>query len=329
MKLNRTLPVQPTNQIQTPQPAVSVLLPVFNGERYLQECIQSVLGQTLTGFELLIGDDCSHDRSREIARAFSDPRVHVFRRETNYGLFKNLNDLARRASAPLIRFLCQDDAIEAGCLERESAIFAKERAAVMSFCKCRVVDAGGGIVSQWELGDLPGVIEPGLALQLFLYHGCMPGNLSTVSVRRDAFCRAGGFDESFSVSSDYDLWVRLCSRGQLAVVHELLVRMRCHAEQLSKAKSSRLPFLRENRRIRAMLLTLLPETVQRNAKWYIRSRQDVLDTHCCIRSGLEGRLGDCSKMLSELGPRGLLPGLIFWCLSLNNRLWKPQPKLCV
>ncbi|MGA2594175.1 MAG: glycosyltransferase [Bryobacteraceae bacterium] len=316
------------NQSNLLPPAVSVILPVFNGERYLEECIRSVLTQTLTNFELLIGDDCSQDRSGEIARRFSDPRVHLFRRETNYGLFKNLNDLAGRASAPVIRFLCQDDAIEPDCLERESAIFAREPAVAMSFCKCRIVDAEGGIVSQCALRDLPDLIEPGLALQMFLYHGCMPGNLSTVSVRKDAFCRVGGFDETLSVSGDYDLWVRLCAQGQLAVVHELLVRLRWHPGQLSRAKPSRLAFLREGRRVRARLMSLLPETVQRNARWYVRRRQDVLDTHCCIRSGLEGRLRDCSRMIGEMGPRDLLPGLVFWCLTANNHLWKPRPKFC-
>jgi len=309
-------------------PSVSVVLPVFNGERYLGECIRSVMAQTLTNFELLIGDDHSHDRSRDIARGFADPRIRRFPRENNYGLFKNLNDLAGRASAPVLRFLCQDDALEPDCLEREHAIFTSQPAVAMSFRKCRMVDAEGAIVGQCALRDLPDLIEPGLALQMFLYHGCMPGNLSTVSVGTDAFRRVGGFDETLSVSGDYDLWVRLCAQGQLAVVHELLVRLRWHPGQLSRAKSSRLAFLREGRRVRARLLALMPEKARGNATWYLRRRQDVLDTHCCIRTGLQGRLRDCSAMIGEMGPKDLLAGLAFWCLTANNRLWKPRAKFC-
>ena len=86
--------LESASQGKTPHPAVSALLPVFNGERFLEECRRSVLGQTLTNFGFLIGDDCSRDRSSEIALGVSDPRVRLFRREANYGLCKNLKGIS-------------------------------------------------------------------------------------------------------------------------------------------------------------------------------------------------------------------------------------------
>jgi len=311
----------------TSVPAVSLLLPVFNGERYLEDCIRSVLSQTLTNFELLIGDDSSSDRSLEIARAFSDPRVRLYCRTRNCGLFKNLNDVAERARAPVLHFLCQDDAIEPECLAQEISFFAHNPSVAMSFCKASIVDARGQVMSRQELGDLPDVLETGLAQQFLLYYGCIPGSLSTVAVRTGDFRRVGGFDESFNVSGDYDLWGRLCSHGALGVVHERLLRLRRHPGQLSAARPSRLACMRENRRIRAALLARLPETAQSSARWYVRLRQDVLDTHCLVRFGLQGRFLDCRKMIGELGLKDLLAGFLFWCLTANNHLWKPTPKL--
>ncbi|PMB08283.1 glycosyl transferase family 2, partial [Fischerella thermalis CCMEE 5273] len=56
-------------------PKISILLPVFNGQRYIRECINSILNQSFTNFELLISNDCSTDDSHNIIQEFSDPRI--------------------------------------------------------------------------------------------------------------------------------------------------------------------------------------------------------------------------------------------------------------
>jgi glycosyltransferase involved in cell wall biosynthesis len=72
-------------------PIVTVLLPVYNGERYLREAIESILTQTLESFELLIVDDGSTDGTEAICRSFTDPRVRVHRYEENAGVIFALN----------------------------------------------------------------------------------------------------------------------------------------------------------------------------------------------------------------------------------------------
>ena len=72
---------------------ISIVLPVYNGERYLRESIESVIAQTYTTWELLILDDCSTDRSAEIAKEYEkkDSRIHYYRNERNLRLPRNLN----------------------------------------------------------------------------------------------------------------------------------------------------------------------------------------------------------------------------------------------
>src|SRR5439155_12820376 len=221
-------------QQMSPVPKISVLLPVFNGERYLAECISSVLRQRLRDFELLVADDCSQDASRRIIREFRDSRLRTFPRERNLGLFRNLNLLLSVAQAPLVRFLCQDDALNPQCLEAEVDFFESRPDLGMSFCKVQVVDKDGKEIDRCLLGDLPEFVPSPLALQLFFYYGCILGNLSTVCIRREYLQEIGFFNDFYEVSGDYELWVRACLGRPLGIIHRHLIRLRSHSEQLSR-----------------------------------------------------------------------------------------------
>jgi len=87
------------------QPKISVILPVYNGERFLREALESVFAQTETNFELIVGDDCSTDRTPDILAEFADPRMKVVRAGKNRGQFGNLNWLIPQARSALIKFL--------------------------------------------------------------------------------------------------------------------------------------------------------------------------------------------------------------------------------
>lgn len=307
-------------------PEISILLPLFNGQEFLHDCIKSALGQTYKDFELLIGNDCSDDSTSQIIRSFSDARIKTFDREKNLGLFKNLNMLVRSAESPLIRILCQDDLLEPGCLEEEVKFFSRHPDIGMSFCKTYRIDGCGAITGKCVLGDLPEVIDTKLSRQSFFYHGCIPGNLSTVCVRKKSFDKFGLFNENYRVAGDYEMWTRICERKNLGVIHKYLVRLRSHAKQLSKTGNSGVDFIRETRKIRSKLLPLLPEEIRSHAKRYVMLRQNVLDTHYCLRCLTWGRLKDFFKIASIMGAADFTLGVIFWLLTLNNHFYRPKPK---
>lgn len=307
------------------KPKISILLPVFNGQQYLHACIQSVLKQDLTNFELIIGDDHSTDDSSAIIQSFSDIRIRYYRWEKNLGLFPNLNQLVAKSQSPLVRFLGQDDLLKEDCLRNEVDLFTSNPTIGMSFCKTIFIDAKGCITGHGILNDLPEVITPQFSNQLFYYYGCIPGNISTVCARRDCFDTFGGFNENYKVAGDYEMWVRICQQKDLGVIHKHLIELRQHDKQLSVASSSGKLFIAETRKIRAQLLSLLPLDIQVSAKQYENRRHTVLDVHYAIRCLFQARFSDWYIIFCILGWKDWLRGFIYWFITGNNHWLKPNP----
>ena len=132
-----------TTMARSFSPKISVVLPVYNGEDYLTDCISSVLDQDQPEFELLIGDDGSTDSSRQVIQAIQDERVRTFFNSHNLGLFGNINRLLAEARAPLIHILCQDDLLEPNCLHSETRFFESHPEIGMSFVKAIIIDEEG------------------------------------------------------------------------------------------------------------------------------------------------------------------------------------------
>lgn len=110
---------------------ISVIMPNYNGEKYLAEAISSVLAQSYKNLELIIVDDCSSDKSLEVARSFSDERVKVFRNEKNCGAAVSRNAAIKKASGKWLAFLDGDDIwnenkllLQLGFMQNESAAFS-------------------------------------------------------------------------------------------------------------------------------------------------------------------------------------------------------------
>jgi glycosyltransferase involved in cell wall biosynthesis len=309
------------------RPRISLILPVYNGEAWLHQCVQSVLDQTFADFELLIGDDASADRSREIVASFSDPRIRVRQSDVNAGLFGNLNRLLCDAQAPLVRFLCQDDVLEPFAVAEEVAYLEGHPGVVLSICQAREIDEHGNAICEWpRFSDDPISYSSTISLQLLLYHGCIAGNLSTMCARRELMQQVGGFDETYRLAGDYDLLVRLCQRWPIVDLQKAHVKVRRHDGRLSLSRPARATFVEETRRIRAQLIPMLLDGVQPYAVWYTYWRQNVLDTHCFVRCLVERRFRDCADIARSMGARDLSAGIAAWTMTLNNHLYRPKPK---
>jgi glycosyltransferase involved in cell wall biosynthesis len=310
----------------TESPNITVLLPVYNGERHVSAAIDSVLAQSECNFELLIGNDGSTDGTRKILAKYNDPRMRVLHAETNRGQFGNLNWLLGHIRTPLIKFLCHDDTMDPDCVAEHVKFFADHPDALMSMCQAEMFDEGGNVLGRWPSDGRPIVYSRTSALQLFLYHGCAPGNLSAVCVKRDAFALVGGFDETFEIAADYEMWVRICSHaeGSLGDLQKCLFRERHHSGRVSFAGGAGVSFVRENRRIRQMLLPLLPASVRSYAGWYVYLRPNVLDTHHFVACLRHGRFREARELGRIMGS-DLLLGVPLWLLTANNHLYRPQP----
>lgn len=107
---------------------ISIIVPVYNAEKFIRETIQSVLDQTYTNFELLLVDDCSRDKSAEVIESFEDERVILLRQEQNAGAYAARNRGLKEAKGRYIAFLDSDDCWEPCKLEHEMAFMERESA---------------------------------------------------------------------------------------------------------------------------------------------------------------------------------------------------------
>ena len=107
---------------------ISIIVPVYNAEKFIKETIKSVLNQTYTDFELLLVDDCSKDGSVQAIESFEDPRVILLKQEQNAGAYAARNRGLKEAKGRYIAFIDSDDLWEPCKLERELAFMEREDA---------------------------------------------------------------------------------------------------------------------------------------------------------------------------------------------------------
>lgn len=210
------------------RPAISSVLPVYNGEAYVQEAVESILAQTFTDFELIAINDGSTDGSGAILRelATRDPRIVLIDRP-NGGLVSALNEGILRARAPLIARMDADDVAAPERFALQLARMTAEPALGVLGSFIRIMDKTGCAI---RLGDYP--VTPAETAR-FLEHGC-PLAHPTVMMRKDAVVKAGGYRGVFSHCEDYDLWLRISELGYaIANLSQPLLNYRVHGANVS------------------------------------------------------------------------------------------------
>jgi len=203
------------------KPEISVLMPAYNAEAYIAVAIQSVLDQAFQNFELIIIDDGSTDRTREIISSFTDRRIRLIVNKKNTGLSSVRNQAVRESSSELIAFLDSDD------------IALPKRLAVQK----KFLDhhpniglLGTAVALINEKGEKTGVLwkstlqsnEVPVAL---LFHNQFAQ--SSVMLRKD--CLPGDvYREGYAPAEDYDLWVRIAKETPSQNLPNTLTLYRVH-----------------------------------------------------------------------------------------------------
>ena len=306
---------------------VTVIVPVYNGEKYLEESLASVVAQDVDA-EIHVLDDGSIDRSESIARSFSDPRLRYSKNPGRFGLFKTLNRGFREAETPLVRIWAHDDRMVSGSLRRFIEFAGTHPTAGVVFCRFLDMDPEGRLTGleaqfdrQWP--RVPELFRDQLAALLFWCYGCLPGNISTVMMRRETWERLGGFVEGIQQAPDYDMWVRASEVADVGFIDEPLVELRNHPGQLSKEAGKLMTIIEEElpviRRLEGRLQGLLSaRDLRRGWRWW-HGRSHV---HYVARAILRGDLKSAGRGLRAVRAYGQpLEQLVVWLLSGNGRVF--------
>lgn len=213
---------------------ISVVMPVFNGERYLEEAVASVLRQTFDDFELIVVDDGSVDRTPELLRcvAEKDRRVRVVT-QANGGIVKALNRGVAEAEGDFIARMDADDVSHPTRLSRQYAVACADPSVVVLGGDCDVIDENGA-----SLGTRRFPTDPARVLRTIL-NGANPIAHPTVLVRKDALLRVGAYRERFRHAEDVDLWLRLSRLGTIRTIGEVVLSLRKHGSNVSKLDGGR------------------------------------------------------------------------------------------
>lgn len=227
---------------------VSVCLPVFNGQPYLAEAIESVRRQSHADFELLIVDDWSTDDSFALAQgiAAADARIAIHRNPTNLGLVGNWNRCLELARGDWIKFLFQDDLLAPNCLERMlGAITPADRIAACrrTLIDDRAVPAAADDFYRGHALLLQGIfarnacLDPVATCGLILDHPAtnVIGEPTSVIFRRELVSRFGPFNPDLVMECDSEWWYRVAVTTGIRLIDEELVSYRIHDRSASSA----------------------------------------------------------------------------------------------
>jgi len=208
--------------------AVSVIMAVCNGEKFLQDAVESVLKQSVDDFEFLIIDDGSTDGSGEILENFSkkDSRVRLIRQK-NIGLTKSLNIGLRHARGEFIARMDGDDLCFPNRFATQLDFLRQNPDVVACGSNVELIDSDGDRIGVYRRPQTHEEIEEHFwsGLAGAIVH-------PSAMIRTDALKKIGGYNERFSKCQDYDLWFRLAEIGRLANVSEVLLQWRQHANSI-------------------------------------------------------------------------------------------------
>ncbi|MEO5346357.1 MAG: glycosyltransferase [Magnetococcus sp. YQC-9] len=213
------------------RPLVSVIINCYNGEAYLRAALESVIRQTYTHWEILFWDNQSTDSSRSIVDACQDSRINYFYAPTHTLLYDARNQAIVHAKGELLAFLDVDDWWEPKKLEKQVALFADEKVALVYANYWIVLEKKQSCRVAYPR-QLP---EGPVALDELLRS--YPVGMLTLMIRRSLVSEMDGpFDPRYHIIGDFDLVIRLASRHPIACVQEPLASYRIHGSNESITK---------------------------------------------------------------------------------------------
>jgi glycosyltransferase involved in cell wall biosynthesis len=213
--------------------SVSVILPCYDGARWISDAIKSVLAQTYEDFELVIVNDGSTDDSEKIVASYlSDKRVRYICQE-NKGFSAAINRGTKESSGNLIGFIGQDDLWMPNKLELQVKYFSQHKDADLIHSNYCFIDSEERIVGVRDFRSPNFLSKKEMVKRLFL------GNFigfETVLVKKRCFDEVGFFDERMTGFSDHDMWLRLAGSFNIRYLDVCSVKKRQHEFQLSNVR---------------------------------------------------------------------------------------------
>ncbi len=205
-------------------PKVSIIMAVYNGERFIRDAVDSILGQNFKDFEFIVVNDASKDKTVEILKSYSDPRLKIISNETNLGQTKSLNKGLFQAKGEYIARIDDDDVALPDQLAKQVTFLNEHPDVGMTACYIDIHDEGDSRVRVWK-SDRDNILPEDIFFTLF-FENCIAH--SSIMARREILWKLGGYNESFRDSQDYELWNRLAKVTKIQKIPKVLLIRKEH-----------------------------------------------------------------------------------------------------
>jgi GT2 family glycosyltransferase len=220
------------------QPTVSIVVPVFNGARFVGQSIDSILVQTYRPHEVIVMDDGSTDETPDIVASYGDA-VRYVRQPSTRGIYGNANDGIALATGELIGVFHADDVYLPEMLEREVAWLERHPQAAVVFCSDIFIDPEGRELAKLELppdvrGSKP--LDYAAVLNALLRYTNVFLRTPTALVRASVYRELGVYrDEEFKNTAELDMWLRIARRYAMGTLEDhLILRRRGHGSSAER-----------------------------------------------------------------------------------------------
>lgn len=218
-------------------PLVSVIIPTYNGEKYIRECVDSVLQQSCNEIELLVVDDCSTDSTCQILEQDYGDQIRLIQNSKNLGLMRSCNGAFQIASGKYLTVFGQDDVMFPDRIKKQIAFMEAHPDCIVSF-------ANSALLLEESRSDALLIGSPKLKALLFnhirnsflLFMLDLQFNSNSAIYLREGVLRAGGYGEQFRNYGETMLWFNLARLGRVLFQNEPLSYYRFHANNMTASE---------------------------------------------------------------------------------------------
>lgn len=297
-------------------PKVSVIMPVLNGERYIDYALRSIVDQTYKNIEAVIVDDGSTDGTVGRIHAFQDKLdIRVISHPSPMGIPRSMNDGVNHATGELITFLDHDDTWLPAFAETQVAYLQSHPDVGMVHSDFQTIDPAGQIIEH-SVARCRGRQRPsGQVFPELFMDSFVAGN--TVLIRRECFTRLGGFDESLRWG-DYHMWLRIARHYKVDYVDTVLTTYRQHPGQSTRNRSADPPDKKPAALIAIeKLVDLYPEIRQELGDRVVRRRMAAFYfdlAYRWYRTGEPANARQCLRSALKLVPTE--PRYLLWWAAM-------------
>jgi glycosyltransferase involved in cell wall biosynthesis len=239
------------------KPLVSIVLPTYNGSKYIADSIESCINQSYQNWELIVVNDASTDNSEEIINDYkkNNDRIHLLHNEKNKKLPATLNKGFANAKGTYFTWISDDNLFKTNALETFVDALEKNQEIDLFYSDFDIIDDNGNHIEEIRVPKPENLVFMNMIGASFIY-------------KRDLHTKINGFDEEMFLGEDYDFWLRAYKLFSFAPINKNLYRYRYHDNSLSGRHSKKIQKLLANITEKHLKdLTKLPKKTIATAYW--------------------------------------------------------------